>query len=99
MAERSAVEAVLKQRVLPLLQEHGGDLRLMEIGEDGTVTLELLGACAGCPSADLSTKGLIEDILREEFPEIRQVELFHPVSDELMDMARKILGASGAEQR
>ncbi len=96
MMDRNAVEQVLARRVRPMLARHGGDLRLVETGEDGSVTLELLGACAGCPSADLSMKGLVEKILREEFPELRRVELFQPVPEDLLAQARALLRSGRA---
>ena len=59
---------------------------------DGVVSVELLGACSGCPSADLSTRGMIEDILRAEVPEVTSVELTQAVDPELLAFARKLLG-------
>ena len=34
--------------VRPSLQADGGDCRLVEVQEDGTVVVELQGACSGC---------------------------------------------------
>ena len=79
------IEAILEEKVRPMLRSHGGEVRL-----DGSV--ELLGACSGCPSADLSTRGMIEDILRAEVPEVTSVELTQAVDPELLAFARKLLG-------
>ena len=84
------IEAVLETRVHPLLHSHGGGVRL-EGCADGVVAITLLGACAGCPSADLSTRELIEDALRAALPEVRRVEVEHPVDRELLDFARQLL--------
>ena len=73
-----------------MLREHGGAARLLDCA-DGVVSVELLGACSGCPSADLSTRGFIEDTLRAELPEVERVELMNAVSPELLEMARAIL--------
>ena len=74
----------------PILREHGGAVRLLECA-DGVVSVELLGACSGCPSADLSTRGFIEDALRAELPQVERVELMNAVSPELLELARAIL--------
>lgn len=91
MATRTQIEAVLEAKVRPLLRGHGGDVRLVSI--EGTVVgVELLGACSGCPSADMSTRSFIEETLRMELPELGQVELTQSVSPELLEFARSILG-------
>ncbi|BDE89195.1 hypothetical protein CE91St42_36530 [Oscillospiraceae bacterium] len=74
-----------------MLRSHGGEVRLDGYA-DGVVSVELLGACSGCPSADLSTRGMIEDILRAEVPEVTSVELTQAVDPELLAFARKLLG-------
>ncbi len=88
---RKKVQAVLDEAISPYLAAHGGSITLMDCGEKGVVTVELLGACAGCPSADLGTRQLIEDTLKARLPEITRVELFHQVSPELLDFARRLL--------
>ena len=85
------IEAILEEKVRPMLCSHGGEVRLDGYA-DGVVSVELLGACSGCPSADLSTRGMIEDILRAEVPEVTSVELTQAVDPELLAFARKLLG-------
>lgn len=91
------VEAVLEARVRPQLRAHGGDVEVLSLA-DGVLRLRLLGACAGCPAAELSTRDMIEETLREALPEVREIELVHCVSGELLDAARAILrGGAGGE--
>lgn len=89
---REQVERVLEERVRPMLHSHGGEVRLVDV-QNGTVLIELQGACAGCPSADLSTRGFIEDTLKANVAGLNAVELNQTVSDELLDFARKILNS------
>lgn len=88
------VERLLEEQVRPMLRKHGGEARLVDCA-DGVVTVELLGACSGCPAADLSTTAMIEDTLRAALPEVRQVELCRTVSPDLLASARRILQEGG----
>ena len=43
-------------KVRPSLQADGGDVELIEIGEDGVVKVKLQGTCAGCPMSQMTLK-------------------------------------------
>jgi Fe-S cluster biogenesis protein NfuA len=47
-----------------MLQADGGDLELVKV-EGKTVFLRLMGACGGCPHAQMTIKAGIERALRE----------------------------------
>ena len=51
----------------------------------------LLGQCANCPSAYLTTETLIQEELLQAVPGLEQVVLVQAVSDALLDQARAIL--------
>jgi Fe-S cluster biogenesis protein NfuA len=40
---------------------------------DGTVTVRLRGACSGCPMASMTLKHGIEQVLKEQVPEVKEV--------------------------
>ncbi len=42
--------------------------------ENGVVKLELMGACAGCPMAQVTLKDGVEAVLVKEVPEVKKVE-------------------------
>ena len=65
---KSVIEAVR-----PSLQSHGGDVELVGIVENNTVKVRLKGACSGCPSAQITIKQGIEQMLKEHVPEIKEV--------------------------
>lgn len=90
MERQAQIEALLEEKIRPFLQSHGGNVRL-EAYEDGVLTVALTGACAGCPSADMSTRAFIEETLKPHLPQLRKVSLYRPVSDELLDAARRLL--------
>ncbi len=70
---KEKVEAALN-KVRPALQADGGDVELVEIGEDGVVKVRLKGACGGCPMSQMTLKMGIERILKREIPEVKSVE-------------------------
>lgn len=60
--------------VRPSLQADGGDIKLVDVKEDGTVMVELQGACNGCPMAQITLKQGVEAFLKKEIPEVKSVE-------------------------
>ena len=48
MVEEDDVKAVL-DLIRPNLQMDGGDIQFVDVNEDGVVSVELQGACNGCP--------------------------------------------------
>ena len=56
------------------LQADGGDVALIDVEQEtGTVTLEMQGACAGCPLSSFDMSEGIERILREHVPGVTKV--------------------------
>jgi len=68
---RDAVEAVL-EKIRPSLMRDGGNVELVDIS-DGVVKVKLTGACSGCPMSTLTLKMGIEQILKQEIPEVKEV--------------------------
>ena len=60
-------------KVRPSLQADGGNVELVEVGEEGTVKVKLTGACGGCPMAAMTLKAGIERVLKEEVPGVKRV--------------------------
>ena len=66
------VEQVLDE-LRPFLMSDGGNVELVDI--DGPIVkLRLQGACGSCPSSTMTLKMGIERRLREQIPEIAEVE-------------------------
>lgn len=68
---KEKVQAVI-ERIRPALQADGGDVELVGV-EDGVVKVKLTGACGSCPMSTMTLKMGIERVIREEFPEIKEV--------------------------
>ena len=70
---KEKVEQAL-DKIRPALQADGGDVELVDVGDDGVVKVRLKGACGGCPMSQLTLKMGIERILKKEVPEVKSVE-------------------------
>ena len=69
---RTQVADIIRQ-LRPAVQSDGGDIELVDVGEDGVVTVRLLGACIGCPSAAITLKMGVEQSLKDNIPEVSKV--------------------------
>ena len=58
--------------IRPALQADGGDMILLGVKE-GTVTLQMVGACGGCPLSTMTLTAGIERILRDRVPGVSEV--------------------------
>ncbi|MEE9297851.1 MAG: NifU family protein [Acidimicrobiia bacterium] len=58
--------------IRPALQADGGDLVLLGVDE-GTVNLQLVGACGGCPMSTMTLTAGIERILKDRVPGVEIV--------------------------
>jgi len=72
-------ELVLKvknviEQIRPYLQADGGDVEYINITEDNTVNIRLLGMCGNCPHSRMTLKNGIEAAVVKAIPEIRAVE-------------------------
>jgi Fe-S cluster biogenesis protein NfuA len=70
---RGQIERAL-DKVRPALRADGGDARVVECDEtSGKVSIEMLGACGGCPLSQLDFVYAIESLIRREVPEVRDI--------------------------
>ncbi len=69
---KEQVEKAL-EKIRPALQRDGGDVELVEVGEDGIVKVKLTGACGGCPMSQITLKQGIERVVKQEVPSIKEV--------------------------
>ncbi|WP_319475447.1 NifU family protein [Marispirochaeta aestuarii] len=69
-------EEVIKaiQDVRPSLQADGGDIEFVDVSDSGQVTVRLMGACNGCPMAQMTLKQGVEQYLKEKVPGVVSVD-------------------------
>ena len=85
------IRKILKEKVDPVLAEHFGGSELTGL-EDGVAYVRLTGACASCPSAQDTIEDVVKNFVMGGVPEVKDVVLDTSVSEDLLDMARQILG-------
>jgi len=69
---KERVEQAIDQ-IRPNLQADGGDIKLIDVSEDGVVTVELQGACKGCPMSQMTLKMGVEKFVKKMVPEVKEV--------------------------
>ena len=73
VAMREQVEATIEV-IRPALQADGGDIILHDVDEGtGIVSVELIGACVGCPASTQTLKAGIERIMRDRVDGVTEV--------------------------
>ncbi len=68
---KEKVEQVI-QKIRPMLQRDGGDIELVGV-DDGVVKVKLTGACGSCPMSMMTLKMGVENALKKEIPEVKEV--------------------------
>ncbi|TKJ29665.1 hypothetical protein CEE39_08970 [bacterium (candidate division B38) B3_B38] len=60
------------EKIRQYLQADGGDIELVEV-QDGIVKVKLLGACKGCPMAQMTIQQGVERAIKKDVPEVKSV--------------------------
>ena len=84
------IKEILKNKVDPVLASHYGGSVLTGIN-DGVAYVRLTGACATCLAATETIETVVKTALLGEVEGLEDVELDLSVSDDLINMAHRIL--------
>ena len=74
--KRQEIEQKIKdtiQKIRPYLAADGGDIVLKEITDDLIIKVELQGACGTCPFSLFTLKNGVEQAIKKEVPDIKEV--------------------------
>ncbi len=63
------------EKVRPFLQSDGGDVKIIELSDEGVLTLEFLGNCSSCSMSNMTFKSGIEENVLREAPEVKLVKV------------------------
>jgi Fe-S cluster biogenesis protein NfuA len=67
------IKGLLEEYIKPAVEQDGGAIEFKSF-EDGVVKVFLQGSCSGCPSATVTLKSGIENLLKSMLPEVKSVE-------------------------
>jgi Fe-S cluster biogenesis protein NfuA len=62
------------ETIRPYLKADGGDVELVDITDNMIVKVRLKGACDGCPFSMMTLKAGIEQAIRRNVPEIKELQ-------------------------
>jgi len=66
------VQVALEQ-LRPFLNADGGDMELVEVRDDATVVVRLLGACSDCSMSMMTLKAGLAEQVKKAVPEVKSV--------------------------
>lgn len=66
------IKEILDNQIRPAVMSDGGDI-IFNSYEDGILRLHLQGACSSCPSSIMTLKAGIEQMLKRQIPELKEV--------------------------
>jgi Fe-S cluster biogenesis protein NfuA len=66
------IKQILDEYIKPAVESDGGAITFQSF-ENGIVTVQLQGACSGCPSSSMTLKAGIENLLKNKIPEVKSV--------------------------
>lgn len=69
---KDRVQELIDTMINPAVAGHGGFVELIDV-QDNRVYLQMGGGCQGCGAADMTLKGGIERLIKEEIPEVEEV--------------------------
>ena len=84
------IQKIIDEKINPSLSKHYGNAVLTGT-IDGVVYIKLNGSCASCPSAQDTMEKVVKKKIMDNIPEVKDVALDTSVSQDLLDMAKKLL--------
>ena len=68
------IAQVIETDVKPNIEAHGGGIELISFDEStGVLTVQLTGVCGGCPGAQATIRNMVEGVIQQTVPEVKQV--------------------------
>ena len=66
------IEQALNE-IRPFLRSDGGDISLVDVDDEGRVTVRLHGNCVECKVNQMTLKNGVETIIKKHIPEVSEV--------------------------
>lgn len=73
--DKESIQRFVNEDINPALESHGGFLLIHDFdNEKKLLKVQMGGGCQGCASARITLRLQIEGFLKEEFPELLEIE-------------------------
>lgn len=66
------IKYILETQVQPMVAQHRGRINFKSFDE-GILTVEMSGSCAGCRGSQMTLKLAVEDVIMDQIPEVKGV--------------------------
>lgn len=66
------IEKLFDQQIRPALAQHGGNVEIVDV-DNNVLFVKFYGGCHGCSSSKATLKGGIEQLVKQNFPDIVEV--------------------------
>jgi Fe-S cluster biogenesis protein NfuA len=67
-----SIEKIFDEQIRPALSQHGGNVEVVDL-DNNILFIKFYGGCQGCSSSKATLKGGIEQLVRQNFPDILEV--------------------------
>lgn len=68
----SQIEKLFDDQIRPALAQHGGNVEVVDV-DNNTLFVRFFGGCQGCSSSKATLQGGIEQLVKQNFPDIKKV--------------------------
>lgn len=69
--------------IRPFLNKDGGDVKIIELTDEGVLNLEFLGNCSTCSMSSSTFKNGIQENIKNDVPEITEIKVIN-LTEELI---------------
>jgi Fe-S cluster biogenesis protein NfuA len=66
------IEKLFDSQIRPALAQHGGNVEVIDV-DNNKLFVKFFGGCQGCSSSKATLKGGIEQLIKQNFPDIDEV--------------------------
>ena len=66
------IEKPFDSQIRPALAQHGGNVEVIDV-DNNKLFVKFFGGCQGCSSSKATLKGGIEQLIKQNFPDIDEV--------------------------
>ena len=88
--EQEKIKNNLQANISKYFENDGGGIEFISY-ENNVLKVRMIGKCHNCPSAIAEVETVVLDALQKDFPTIEKIEIINEVSEDLLNLAKKIL--------